>query len=718
MRLQIITVNKLLQIINKKLRFVGAFLLKIEKSNQIRYTDTVLISLKFSQSIAMKPVNKIKILPQHEAIKIAAGEVVERPINIIKEVVENSIDAGATKITITIHQAGKLLIKITDNGCGMSPDDAKLSVAQHATSKINKVEDLETIATFGFRGEALASINSVSNVTITTKTEDAQTGTLLAWNFGKLIEESMQSHQTGTTLEIANLFDNIPARQKFLKKDETEWRAIVMLFQAFCLDYQSIHFQLYDEHKLHFNCPPATKIIDRAAQLFDANFHSKMINLAELTNNLCNVTGIISNQNYYRYDRNQIFIFVNSRWVKNVDLSKAIMRGYAGLLPPQKFPAAVIFITLPADQVDVNIHPKKEEVKFLHPKKIETVIVNSIKATLESSTSAQLKASSAEFRQSMQQPAPFSFLQKQSYEKSNNNQEDFHASTNDTVFKESNYTINSQTQQNNQSTHTNVDVEPTYDNSSYAKATADATFFTPPAFAAHAFQAHVTENISAQKLVPQPMQNSMMQDHHEVAIIGQYKTTYILFEKDNNLVFVDQHAAHERILYEQFKVNFCNIATIQLIFPEFIKLSAADIQTIIPYLSLLHDHGITAEIFSDTQLMIQATPVHLKNQLLQETVQQIISWIHESDETDATRISLLLNEKIHTKMACSAAIKAGEKLNMQQMQKLLDDLSKIEHRQSCPHGRPTFWVLPIDDVEKKFKRDYGKKAEQFYDFLS
>ena len=656
----------------------------------------------------MNPMNKIKILPQHEAIKIAAGEVVERPINIIKEVVENSIDAGATKITITIHQAGKFLIRITDNGCGMSLDDAKLSVAQHATSKISKVEDLQTIATFGFRGEALASINSVSNVTITTKTEDAQTGTRLVWNFGTLIEESLQSHQTGTTLEIANLFDNIPARKKFLKKDETEWRAIVMLFQAFCLDYQSIHFQLYDENKLHFNCPPATKIIDRAAQLFDINFHSKMMNLPELTNNLCCVTGIISTPSYYRYDRNQIFIFVNNRWVKNIDLSKAIMRGYAGLLPPQKFPAAAIFITLPADQVDVNIHPKKEEVKFLHPKKIEAVIINSIKATLEESISSQLQAPSV----IKQTPAPFSFLHKTALQQADVYDEAENRSSFD-VFE---HEVKSSMQHDKQTVHINhaidsTDNESTYDNQSWDN-------FTPPAFAAHAFQSPVKESIPVQKLSKQQIQNTINEIDHEVAIIGQYKTTYILFEKDNNLVFVDQHAAHERILYEQFKINFCNIATIQLIFPEFIKLSATDIHTIIPYLSLLHDHGITAEIFSDTQLMIQATPVHLKNQLLQETVQQIISWINESDETDATRISHLLNEKIHTKMACSAAIKAGDKLNMQQMQQLLTDLAKIEHRHSCPHGRPTFWVLPIDDIEKKFKRDYGKKAEQFYDFLS
>ena len=647
----------------------------------------------------MNHVNKIKILSPEQAIKIAAGEVVERPINIIKEIVENSIDAGATKISIFIEQTGKQLIKIIDNGSGMSPDDAKLSVAAHATSKIITVEDLESIATFGFRGEALASINSVSNLTITTKTKDAHTGTRIAWNFGKLQEESLQSHPTGTTLEIANLFDNIPARQKFLKKDETEWRAIVTLFQAFCLDYQTIHFQLYNDDKLQLNCPAVTNISDRAGQLFDTHLQEKILKLADLENKLCSVTGIISNSNYYRYDRNQIFIFVNSRWVKNIDLTKAIMRGYAGTLPPQKFPAAIIFIAIDADQVDVNIHPKKEEIKFLHPKKVETIIVNSIKATLEESATRQLSASKQDTNFSFHstenrttssdftlqpKPAPFSFLQPR-FEPS---------------FSQ---------QHNPIMPHTSIK---NIDDKKFD----DAIEFTPPNFIAHAFQNSPAPKINS---LPEHEKQSEIITHElqEIAIIGQYKLTYILFEKDSNLVFVDQHAAHERILYEQFKAHFHNVATIQLMFPEFIKLQAHDIITITPYLLFLKDHGIDAEVFSDTQLIVKATPVHLKNQLLQETIQQIIGWITQMDETDPARIAHLLNEKMHTKMACSAAIKAGDQLNLEQMQQLLQNLAKIENRFSCPHGRPTFWTLPIDHLEKQFKRDYGKKAEQFFDFL-
>lgn len=666
----------------------------------------------------MNYVNKIKILSPEQAIKIAAGEVVERPVNIIKEVVENSIDAGASKISIFIYQAGRACIKIIDNGNGMSPDDAKLSVAAHATSKITSVEDLNTLATFGFRGEALASINSVSNLTITTKTDEAHTGTRIVWNFGKLHEESLQSHPTGTTLEIANLFANIPARQKFLKKDETEWRAIVTLFQAFCLDYCAIHFQLYHEDKLQFNCPAVTKVTDRTAQLFDANLQEKTLALVNLENKLCSVTGVISTPHYYRYDRNQIFIFVNNRWVKNIDLTKAIMRGYAGTLPSQKFPAAIIFITIDADQVDVNIHPKKEEIKFLHPKKVETVIINSIKATLEESLTRQLQTSNrATFTldytsQHQSTVSPHTAFSDNSRLNNITPSNNFHDPKQNSVEHEEETYDRERIQQFPESLLHKI----ASDNKQIQNAVIeDYKALELPEFVQPVFQNSSMHNTEAHKSDKQAQMQS--DQGHDLSIIGQYKQTYILCEKNGNLIFVDQHAAHERILYEQFKANFQNIATVHLIFPEFIKLQAQDITTIAPYLTQLKDHGIEAEIFSDTQLLIQATPVHLKNQLLQETIQQIIGWIHDMDATDQDRITHVLHEKIHTKMACSAAIKAGDTLQTDQMQHLLRDLMKIEHRFSCPHGRPTFWVLPIDYLEKQFKRDYGKKAEQFYDFL-
>lgn len=655
-------------------------------------------------------MNKIKILSPEQAVKIAAGEVVERPANIIKECIENSIDASATKIIVMLEQAGKKLIKIIDNGCGMSPDDAKLSVAAHATSKLSSVEDLEQIATFGFRGEALASINSVSNLTITTKTEYDQVGTAISWKFGTFEQELPVASAVGTTLEICNLFDNIPARQKFLKKDETEFRAIITLFQAFCLDYPAIHFQLYNENVLHYNCPAVTNIADRITQLFDTHLQKQTLPLVTLENKLCSISGIISKTDYYRYDRNQIFLFVNQRWVKNIDLTKAIMRGYAGVLPAQKYPAAIIFITIDPQQVDVNIHPKKEEIKFLHPKKVENLLSDSIKATLEQQvqqhfampTTQPAAHQFADTPPNFVKPAPFSFLK--------NSQVPAFAF--DTPTLDDDAIFNKAT-----------DKQPTQAPAiqpfalEFSETLQDRTIEIPASALPH-FEQPITTQEFIQDHESTEQADIRTERLTDLTIIGQYKKTYILFEKDNALTFVDQHAAHERILYEQFKAHGKNIATIQLMFPEIIKLTPDDIMTLTTHLKILAEHGMVAEIYSDTQLLVQATPIHLKNQNIKELVLEFLGWIAEhKQQENYEQLARILQDKIFAKMACSAAIKAGDIINREQMQQLLQDLAKTSNRFCCPHGRPTFWTLPVDYLEKQFKRDYTQKANQFYNFL-
>ncbi len=631
--------------------------------------------------------NKIKLLSPEQALKIAAGEVIERPSNIIKELLENSIDAGATKIIIKVYQAGKKSIMIIDNGSGMTPQDAMLCVAQHATSKISSVDDLEKITTFGFRGEALASINAVSNLTIITKTDNDQTGTELTWNFGNFKSSTLQTHPTGTTIIISNLFDNIPARQKFLKKDETEWRSIITLFQAFCFAYPFIHFQLHHDDIMYLNCPATDSALNRAGQVFDHGIQKSFLPLEELNTSMISISGIISEHNYYRYDRNQIFIFVNHRWIKNIDVTKAIMKGYAGILPIQKFPAAVIYITLNPELVDINIHPKKEEVKFLHPKKVEAQIIHAIKATLDTTAHKKITPEASELfyeTKTVHNSHDFSFLQP------------------DTSIKKS-YSI--------PDIPTNKSFIPLQQEKSFS----NRSVIAPDHFAAQAFEPLAEE----QKQINSDINSQT--DIHEmshITIIGQYKKTYIMFEKDTNLIFMDQHAAHERILYEQFTSQFYTVPTIQLMFPEFIQLQAKDILAITPYIGLLGEHGIIAELFSETQIIIQATPVYLKNQHLKEVIQEIISWIcQEPDTSDYENIKNIIHAKMHTKMACSAAIKAGETLNHEQMYQLIEQLRKSEHKFSCPHGRPTLWTLGIDYIEKQFKRDYGKKADQNYDFL-
>lgn len=614
----------------------------------------------------------IKILPHDEAIKIAAGEVIERPANIVKELIENALDAKASHITITVIKAGKESIQITDNGIGMSQEDIQLSVAQHATSKITTVHDLESTTTFGFRGEALASINSVSNITIISKTAKNQTAHKMIWNFGKLLTSEAIAHQTGTTIIVEKLFENIPARQKFLKKDETEWRALVALFQAYSLAYPHIHFQLYNDTTLHYNCPPVKTTHLRSTQLWNPSMHQAMLPLNASQHDYCKVTGTISKPTYHRYDRNQIFIFVNKRWIKNIDTTKAIMRGYAGTLPPQKFPAAAIFIEIDYDQVDINIHPKKEEVRFIHPRKVETAITQAIKTTLQAVTTGFIE------KTPLQQPFPVKI------------------------------------QTPVQTTH------------AYTPQPISTSFANTKSYDSLPLPTSIPQTTQAFFQAPQqPLQTHNKKATQQLVetteeyfnILGQYKKTYILLEKNENLVLIDQHAAHERILYEQFKKNFTQVATIQLMFPHMIKIQPEEALVIKKHLHIFQDHGIAIDLFSDHEIMVQQTPVHLKNQNIDELIQQIIMWITQSEDLDHERIQKQLHEKIHAKMACSAAVKAGESLSFEQMKNLLQNLKKIPHNFSCPHGRPTHFVLPIDEIEKKFKRDYGKKAEQLYDFI-
>lgn len=618
----------------------------------------------------MNKSQKIKILPKHEAIKIAAGEVVERPANIIKELVENSIDAQASKVIIKVTQAGKTNITITDNGIGMIPEDIMLAPHNHATSKIKSVNDLEAINTFGFRGEALSSISSVSNLTIASKTAKQDAGHAASWKFGTLKEETIRSMETGTTISVSDLFENIPARKKFLKKDETEWRAIITLFQAFNLMHPHVHFQLYQDDQLYLNCPPVQSTTTRVGQIWKNNVHEQMQPLSSDNNNYCLVSGVCSEINYYRYDRNQIFIFVNNRWIKNIELTRAIMRGYLGTLPPQKFPAAVLFITLPQHDIDINIHPKKEEVKFLHPKKVETAITASIKQTLQ-------KQNHLHNAQATPQKAVEKLFQSSSTQ-------------------------------------------------SWSKPQQPLQITTPPAsFAPQS--AKVSTPAPSDNFNPAPLQPPAQPKEHQATIetqetelfniIGQYKETYILYEKDSNLILIDQHAAHERIIYEDLQKNFKNVATIQLLFPHMIKLQPTEVEIVKQHLGLFQDHGIFVDIFSDQEIMITATPVHLKNQKVDDIILQIISWLQTSSNAESESISKEIHEKIHTKMACSSAIKAGQTLSIEQMQNILQQLKATPHNYCCPHGRPTYSIMHIDQIEKKFKRDYGPKAEQKFDFI-
>lgn len=615
---------------------------------------------------------KIKILDPHEAIKIAAGEVIERPAHLIKELLENSIDAGAANITLYVNGAGKTLIKIVDDGSGMSPEDAQLCFAHHATSKISSVTDLDSIATYGFRGEALSSIAAVSRVELLTKTAEQKVATHIILEHGTITAQQQAAHPTGTTFIITQLFAKIPARQKFLKSDDTEWNAIVTIFQAFCLRYLNITFKLFHNDFMAYHCHATEDIKVRCAQLFNTNIHTQLIPLPTTTEKNITVCGAISTMHYYRFNRGQMFTFVNDRWVKNSELSKAILSGYDGVLPHQKYPAAFIFINIDPQLIDVNIHPKKEEVKFLNPGIVQRIVSTAIKNALSQQINAKLENTKTAFAATPQEMVATTFTSQQHQTTVDFAPTDFSSANFDSLFDD-----------------------------------APKNFFNP--------QENATKETNKTKKIQQTVQDSgiqqskstseapvhIFQDEPTYTIIGQLKKTYILIEQEQELLMIDQHAAHERIIYQRL-LQQEQSASVHLMFPHIIKLPATMLTLLMQHQKLLHDQGIIAEAFSEHELILQATPVGIS----QVAAEEIIHALCENLRADQNVDHLRLQEKIISTKACKAACKAGDTLDLQQMHTLIKELLATENRFSCPHGRPTMHAITFKEIEKLFKRDY------------
>lgn len=619
-------------------------------------------------------MGKIKILPLHEAQKIAAGEIVERPANVVKELVENALDASATHISILLEEGGKKCISVLDNGCGMTAEDARLSIHNHATSKISSVDQLNEIMTFGFRGEALASIASVSQMTLATKTIDAHEGIQLTIEAGTIMNETDIARNAGTSLSIKNLFFNIPARKKFLKKDETEWNTIQHMMQALALTHCNCSFTVQHNNHIALHAPIAATLEERVAQIFDATLSAQIVSCSSVpkTDFALSLHGVISHPNYHRYDRNYLFFFVNNRWVKNQKLAQSLIKAYAGVLPDRRYPAAVIFITIDPEYVDINIHPRKEEVQFLHPRIVEEAIEKMVHEALQKKSSSDIGRTATIYHKPITKPTT--------------------ASKN--FFEKPAWTFGRATEI--PAPHTIKTDDARYESQALQQESLSliSDFIVSP----------TPDIVETHQSFQDPLE--MLYEQPEYRSIGILHNTYIILETDEGMVMIDQHAAHERILYEQFSRRFENIASVQLMFPSLITLSKSDHLHIVPWLSFFADQGIILEIFSDTQYIIKAIPVVIKNGVdaIEELVHSVLSCLHENSTLNADELQKKLYHTVRAMMACKAAVKAGDVLDERQIHELIKNFHTTENRMTCPHGRPTTWKFSRSDIEKKFKR--------------
>jgi len=534
------------------------------------------------------------------------------------------------------------------------------------------------------------------------------------------------------SLEELSFFPDL-ANKKFLKKHDTELRHITQLFHAFCLDYPLIHFKFFSDKKQMLNCPPTQKIIDRCAQLWQNIPAQHMLALdTQSDSDTISISGAISDHQNFRFDRTGIFLFVNNRWIKDFKLSNALIKGYMNVAPPGRYPMASLAITIDSKLVDINVHPRKEEVRFLNPRTIEQLIQKSVKACLEENIAKHIPSIKNAFNFA---PTPMTshydseIPKRPEYHQKPYTSFNFDASFPEPHAWDSINTLPNQPpirqaapfyEQRNaieeykaypsilrqaQDERNSGQTAPHnyYDN---LEATVQTTTVGPEAFARpEAVEATIQLTTKSEDLLQATItHHTSTNGEQSYTLIGQYHKTYILIEQKEGLFIVDQHAAHERILYELFAHRFADVATVHLLFPLIISLSQDDMDIIEPYLPLFIENGINVEIFGLNQLKIQATPVHLKDASLEDLIKQTIGWINEYKYLDKEQFIKKLHEKLRAQMACKAAVKAGDVLTHAHMEQLLTTLHATENRLTCPHGRPTSWLLSNHDIEKKFKR--------------
>lgn len=596
----------------------------------------------------------IRILPEHLSNKIAAGEVVERPASVVKELVENAIDAGATSIFVEIENGGRSLIRVSDTGSGMSKDDALLCLERYATSKIADEKALFAISTLGFRGEAIPSIASVSDFTLTTRPATSDAATRVRVSGGTITDVADVGAPPGTVVEIRRLFFNTPARRKFLKSVATETGHIADTLAAFALCRHDIHFKLTQDGKTVKNWPRSADPLERVTDVLGKQTRGHLAAISH-TDDAVIVSGWTSSPAVTRSTSQKIHLFVNHRIVHDRGLQYALFEGYRGRLVKGAFPVAAIFIDIPFDRVDVNVHPTKNEVRFAEQRRVYQGLKTAVAAafTLEGAppwTEDQTPARPrAAFAPTGHRPTPV---------------------VSESVFQ-------------------------------YAAINRQMPSPLPDRISGTPVQPH--ENLPG-GAAPEPMtREKEIACFADLVIIGQLFNTYIVCQADTQVVLVDQHAAHERILYEALKKRRQSVpsASQNLLVPETVDLTHRSAAAIEPLLDDFAGIGLEIEAFGPNAFVIKAVPAVLSNVDVAPMIQEIAEKL--ADTGFAPDTDTLTDEVLHV-MACHGAIRAHQRLSEAEMKELLVRLDGCDNPRHCPHGRPTAIFWPLGEIEKAFKR--------------
>ncbi|UCF28399.1 MAG: DNA mismatch repair endonuclease MutL [Chloroflexota bacterium] len=567
----------------------------------------------------------IHILPPEVASQIAAGEVVERPASVVKELVENSLDAGATQISITVKEAGRGLIEVADDGSGISFNDLPLTVSRHATSKLSSAEDLFHIATLGFRGEALASIGSVSQLTLTSRAEDAAQGGKLRVDGGHVSAVEPIGVPIGTVVKVADLFYNVPARLKFLKKDVTERRHIEEFVARYALAYPHIRFQLRQEDRFTVQTSGSGDRREVLASLYSVELAQQMLEVLAEYEQLT-ITGFTSAITFTRSNRREITLFINGRWIQDTALVTAVVQAYHTFLMVGRYPQSALFLELPPEMVDVNVHPTKAEVRFRDRDQVFRGVQRAVRRALLAHT-----------------PVP-----------------DIRGKSFETPGTETGFYQEDQV-------------------------------WSPP-----------DPGYQQVQLTWDPLERQL--DDSRVPLlrlIGQVAATYLVAEGPDGLYLVDQHAAHERILFEHFlEQRQTSIPSQVLLEPAVVEFSAAEASLINDQLPVLEKLGFQVEEFGLNTFLVRGIPQILAGVDPSAALRVLV----EDFEEDETPLQAELEAKIIARVCKRAAVKGGQSLSVEEQRALLDDLEGCQSPRTCPHGRPTMIHLSVDLLERQFGR--------------
>ena len=592
------------------------------------------------------PVTRIHLLEEHTVNRIAAGEVVERPASVVKELVENSIDAGAHTIIVEVEQGGKRLIRVTDDGEGMSPADALLSIQRHATSKIRDAEDLQSIVTLGFRGEALPSIAAVSRFELLTKRADLDTGMRLVVENGQVVEAEECAARNGTTVTVRDLFYNTPARLKFLKSVATELSHITELMTRFALAFPEISFRLLHNGQEIFVSQGSTDPRHALLAVFGRDVARELRSI-DFAQGSLRITGYVSPPHLTRPTRAMQSFFVNRRLVRHRVLSKALDDAYRTLTPEGRHPVAAIFLQVPPYSVDVNVHPTKAEVKFSHEGEVYHAVLTAIRQALLQQGMMPSALPGLQSGLDIAQPAA-------------------RPSTGQPIWQPSPM---------------------------------------PPQEVLHAelLRRAGIELSQATSVEVQPAARPYAEMLEGFQVLGQLDRTYIIASSLRGLLIIDQHVAHERVLYEKLTVlrQRQPVPVQHLLTPLVFHLDRRAATLLGEHLQEIQDMGFLLEPFGSDSVVLRGVPAWLGQRNVEALVRDLLD---EISELGVQRRLPLTDETLVATTACKMAVKAGDALSHAEMTHLLQELAETENPYLCPHGRPVVLVLSIEELERRFKR--------------